>query len=202
MPLTGANGGVLEDEAFAIGSTDADEVSFSIGGGYDFQIDEWTLTPYGRVDYIQGEIDAYEEVSNADTAIQGLYGIDDQTLESLSSSVGVKVSKVFNTSSGVFIPQASIEWKHEFKEQAPISGQVLHLVEDSELGSESLGVNSEFLEDNSLNRNLDKDYFNVNVGVSAVFPEGRSGYVNVESRFGDDTTEETAVKAGYRWEFF
>ncbi|MGB0848591.1 MAG: autotransporter outer membrane beta-barrel domain-containing protein, partial [Thiolinea sp.] len=202
QPLLDQSGQLIVDEAFATGNPDADEITFSVGGGYDFQIDEWTITPYGRVDYIKGKIDAYKEESSTAFDNAGLYGINEQELESLSSSVGLKASKVISTSNGVFIPQASLEWKHEFKDRDLISGQTLHLVGDSQLDNDSLGVNADFLEDNSVNTGIDKDYFNINIGVSAVFPEGRSGYVNVESRLGDDTTEETAVKAGYRWEFF
>lgn len=193
---------VAGDPAFANGNPDASETSISVGGGYDFQLDEWTLTPYGRVDYTKGTVEAYQEESSVGEETPGLYGIDEQTLESLSSSLGIKASRVISTSSGVYVPQASIEWKHEFKERDLISGQALHLVEEQQLEDGGIGVAADFAEGNSVNRTLDTDYFNVNVGVSAVFPEGRSAFMNVESRFGDDTTSETAVKAGYRWEFY
>ena len=188
-------GGIVDMSTFAIGNPGANEVALSIGGGYEFNQGEWTMSPYGRVDYTHGTIDAYTERASHPSATSSMFRINEQNIDSLTSTVGIKATRVISTSSGVFRPHASIEWKHEFKDRSAISGSSTYL---SGTGS-GLGVSGNFSEENT--DGIDKDYFNATVGVSVVFPKGRSGYLNLESRFGDDQIKDTAVKAGFRWEF-
>ena len=182
-----------EIATFAISSPDAREIAVSIGGGYEFNQGELTLTPYGRVDYTKGTIDAYTEQASDTSAATSMFSINEQDIDSLTSTLGIKASRTISTSSGVFVPQASVEWKHEFKDRSAISGTSTYL------SGADLGVTGNFTEESA--DAIDRDYFNVNVGVSAVFPKGKSGYLNLESRFGDDQIKDTAVKAGFRWEF-
>ena len=185
------SGGIVNETTFAIGRPDAREIGLSIGGGYEFNQGEWGITPYGRIDYIKGTIDAYNESASHSSANASLFTINKQTVDSLTSTLGVRATRTINTSSGVFVPQASIEWKHEFKDRSTISGNSNYLSE--------LGLPGGFSEENA--DSFDSNYFNASVGVSAVFPKGRSAYLNFESRFGDDQITDNAVKAGFRWEF-
>lgn len=52
-----------------------------------------------------------------------------------------------------------------------------------------------FLEENT--DTLDKNYFNAIVDISAIFPKGKSGYMNLESWFGDDQVRDTVVKTEF-----
>ena len=178
---------------FAIGNPDASEVALSIGGGYEFNRGEWTMLPYGRVDYTRGTIDAYTESASHPSATSSMFRINEQDVDSLTSTVGMKASRVISTSSGVFTPYASVEWKHEFKDRSAISGTSTYL------SGSGLGISGDFVEGNA--NDIDRDYFNATVGVSAVFPKGKSSYLGLESRFGDDQIKDTAVKAGFQWEF-
>ena len=187
------SGGIGNATTFAIAKPDANEVTLSIGGGYEFNSGEWTYTPYGRLDYTSGKIDAYTETASDQSASTSMFTINEQDVKSLTSTVGVKASRVISTSSGVFVPQVSVEWKHEFKGRGAISGQSVFLDENPQFGQ------SGFTETHSTE--FDKNYFNVSAGVSAVFPKGRSAFVNVETRVGDSTIEDNAIKAGFRWEF-
>ena len=185
------SGGIGNEVTFAVGQPDARELGLSIGGGYEFNQGEWGITPYGRIDYVRGTIDAYNESASHPSATASLFTINKQTVDSLTSTVGVRAARTISTSSGVFVPQASIEWKHEFKDRSTISGTSNYLTD--------LGLPGSFSEENA--DSPDRNYYNVGVGVSAVFPKGRSGYLNFESRFGDDQIKDNAVKAGFRWEF-
>ena len=180
---------------FAIGKPDAKEFLFSVGGGYEFNKGEWSVIPYGRVDYLMGKIDPYTEKASHSSAETSLFSFDKQNIDSLTSTIGVRATRVISTSKGVFTPQASLEWKHEYKDRGTISGTSLYV------GSEeaNLGVSGNFLEQHA--DNYDRDYFNLGFGVSAVFPKGRSGYLNFETRFGDDQITDNAIKAGIRIEF-
>lgn len=178
---------------FAIGKPNAKEVTISLGGGYDFNQGKWTLTPYGRLDYIAGTIDKFTESASHISATTSLFSYEKQDIKSLTSAVGVRASQVISTAKGTFIPQASIEWKHEFEDRGVIAGQSIY-IRDSDLN-----LSPAFNEKNA--DNFDKDYFNLAVGVSMVMPKGKSAYINFESRQGDSSIKDNAIKAGFRWEF-
>ena len=187
------SGGIGSETTFAVGNSDANEVTFSVGGGYEFSTGKWSYTPYGRLDYTQGTIDSYTETPSHPSASTSMFRVDEQDIQSLTSSLGIKASRIISTSSGVFVPQISFEWKHEIKDRGTISGQSTYL-ENS-----LIGVGSGFTETHRTE--FDRNYFNIGAGVSAVFPKGRSAYFNLESRLGDDDVEDYAVKAGFRMEF-
>ena len=170
---------------FAIGKPDAKELTFSVGGGYELYKGEWSLTPYGRMDYIKSTIDAYKETSDK-SAQPSLFSFGKQSIKALTSTLGIKTSRSLSTSKGVFVPYASLEWKHEFKGRGAIIGT--HILTGKQ---NSVGEASKF----------DRNYFNLGVGVSAQFPKGKSAFLSLESRQGDSVVKDNAVRAGFRWEF-
>lgn len=183
------NDGTGPKTTFATGKPNANELTFSIGGGYQFYKGEWSLTPYSRMDYTKGTINAYKETSHQ-SANSGLFSFDEQNVNALTSTLGVKTSRTISTSKGVFIPYTSLEWKHEFKEKEaitgshidPLTGKPISIIE----GSSS---------------DLDRNYYTLGAGISAQFPKGKSAFLSLESRQGDLVVKENAVRAGFRWEF-
>ena len=178
--------GIDNQSTFAIGKPDAAEFTFSVGGCYEFYKGEWSLTPYGRMDYIKGTVDAYTESASHISAKTSMFKIDKQNIESLTSTLGVKASRVVSTSKGVFVPYATLDWKHDFKGRGSISGSSIYL-------------NKAFEERNR--SEFDRNYYNLGVGVSAQFPKGKSAFLSLESRQGDSVVEDTTVRAGFRLEF-
>jgi outer membrane autotransporter protein len=178
--------GIGNQSTFAIGKPDAAEFTFSVGGGYEFYKGEWSLTPYGRMDYIKGTVDAYTELASHTSARTSMFKIDKQNIESLTSTLGVKASRVVSTSKGVFIPYASLDWKHDFKGRGSISGSSIYLNEAFEERNRS---------------EFDRNYYNLGLGVSAQFPKGKSAFLSLESRQGDSVVEDTTIRAGIRLEF-
>jgi outer membrane autotransporter protein len=47
----------------------------------------------------------------------------------------------------------------------------------------------------------DKNYFNLGIGLSAVFSQGRSGYLFYETRLDQDDVTLNTINAGLRIEF-
>ncbi len=180
------SGGIGSKTTFAIAKPNASEFVFSVGGGYEFYKGKWSLTPYGRMDYIKGTIDAYTESASHSSASTSLFKIDKQNIEALTSTLGLKASRIISTSSGVFVPYASAEWKHDLKGRGAISGSSIYL-------------NKKFTEGNR--SDFDRNYYNLGVGVSAQFPKGKSAFLSVESRQGDAVVDDTAIRAGFRMEF-
>ena len=182
------SGGIGEETTFAIGKPETQALTVSAGGGYEFTKKEWSLTPYGRLDYTKANIDAYTESASHSSAEISTVKFKQQNAESLESTLGIKTSRVISTSKGVFIPQASLEWKHEFADISSVSGELAEI--------KNLNPFEEF---NSNKR--DNNYYNLGFGVSAVLPKGRSTYLNFESRLGDSIIADNVVRMGLRWEF-
>lgn len=184
------SGQIGKKTTFAIGKPKANALTFSAGGGYEFNERAWSLTPYGRIDYTKANIESYKETPSHSSAKSSLFKINTQNKESLLSTLGLKTSRVISTSKGVLIPHASLEWKHEFKEETSISGELID--------KDSL---KDFSFEESNRSKLNKDHLNVGIGVSAVLPEGRSTFLSLESRLGDAVIKDKVIRAGFRWEF-
>ncbi|HEX4889096.1 MAG TPA: autotransporter outer membrane beta-barrel domain-containing protein, partial [Alphaproteobacteria bacterium] len=94
----------------AKGDTESDEWSFSIGAGYEFSSEGWSLTPMARATWSDADIDSYSE-----TGASGLnLAVADQNVKSFETALGADLSYAHSTSFGVVIPNLRLEWAHEF----------------------------------------------------------------------------------------
>ncbi len=114
--------GIGDETTFATGKPDAREIALSIGGGYNFNRGEWTFSPYGRVGYTRGSIDAYTETASHPSAASSMFRIDKQGVDLLTSTIGIRASRVISASNGIFSPYTAVEWKHEFEDRSVTSG--------------------------------------------------------------------------------
>ena len=170
----------------AVSETDGSSITFSFGGGTEIVSGSFTFAPYARVQYLTVDIDGFEE-----TGADGLnLGYKDQEIDSLTSSVGFRANTVANTGMGVLLPQARLEWVHEFSDDGrEVSTYYIHDTleeEPSELIFET--------------DDPDRDYFNMGLGVSAVFKGGTQAFVDVRTILGLTDFTETTVTAGIRFE--
>lgn len=168
----------------AQGDTDGTEMALSVGGGYDFNQDALNFGPFARLNYIKARIDSFEE--NFAGGLELVY--DSQEVDSLTSLIGGQATYVVSTGYGVITPQARFEWAHEFKH-------------------DSRYITARFLNDPAAGRfeiatdDPDRDYFNLGLGVSAVFSQGRSAFLYYEAVVGRDNLSEHSIAAGIRFEF-
>jgi outer membrane autotransporter protein len=131
-------------------------------------------------------VDNYTEKDRNDSGLQMRMDVDDRT--SMTTDVGLGTSYAISTGWGVLVPQARVEWEHEFDQDAQNLATVYVL-------------------DASQNRfNLegddpDRDYFNVGAGISAIFAHGMMAFVNYEGLVGYDDLSRHRVTAGLRMEF-
>ena len=101
----------------ATGDTNANEYSFSLGGGYEFDLKEvvegLTAGPRVRFDYVDQLVDSFNE--------GGANGLNlsyrDYEIESAVSVVGFEAAYAVSTSFGVITPQMRFDWDHEFADQ-------------------------------------------------------------------------------------
>ncbi len=173
-------------------STDFNGSQFTatLGGGYDLNSGAWTFGPVGQLQYVKANVDGYQErASNPSTNGSGwTVAIDSQDYNSFTLSLGGQVSYALSQSWGVLLPQARFEWVHEFDSDSPfVAG---HFVGDPSRET------FRFAGDKP-----DTNYFNLGLGVSAVFAKGRSAYFNYQTVLGYNDLTNNSFNVGMRLEF-
>jgi len=102
--------------------------------------------------------------------------------------LGAQVSYAFSQSFGVLVPQGQVGWVHEFEN-------------DSEQFS------AVYVDDPNQNQLLaetndpDRDYFELGLGVSAVFKRGTQAFVYYDTVLGFDDVTDHVFTVGGRMEF-
>lgn len=168
---------------------DSDQLAVALGTGYQWNQRGFTFGPTGRLQYVNAEVDGYRErAANSDPGSGWTVSLDDQNFESLTLSLGGQASYAWSQTWGVLVPQINVDWVHEFKDDTRFitgrftgdsSGEPFRLPTDP----------------------LDSDYFNVGVGASAQFAQGRSAFVYYEKVLGFDDLDFNTINLGIRLEF-
>ena len=132
---------------------------------------------HGNTVYLQG--------LTADDASLDVKG---QTVESLVTALGTRVSYAVNTSIGVFMPTVHADWRHE-----ALNGR--------------RNIKAQFLNDPSNTiffiptDDPDRDYFALGAGVSATFRKGLAAFLEYEGIVGLRDITNHNFTAGIRLEF-
>ncbi len=172
-----------------VGSTTGWEYAASLSGGYEYSRNALTAGPYGRLGYIQTSIDGYtESASNPGGVGAGsILVIDDQDVDSITAVLGGQVTYAISARSAVYLLQLNGEWEHEFTDNSrAIAAQFVY-----DPTRTSFDIRSD---------NPDRNYFNLGLGVTAVFANGRSGFIHYESRLGQDDVRQYWINGGIRIE--
>lgn len=170
------NYGVLgTDEA----EYDAYDISFYIGGGYDFTVAKnWTLTPTVSLQYTHYDRDEY----TTDTLTINT-DIDSFTYDALYSRLGVKLATQIEAIDMLLIPELALGWEHEFLDD---TNDV-----DATLAGGSFAVQTQ---------NPDQNSIFVGLGLTAVIQERVSTYIRYEGNFNGDG-ETHGITGGLRVDF-
>ncbi|TKB25221.1 autotransporter outer membrane beta-barrel domain-containing protein [Desulfopila sp. IMCC35006] len=163
---------------------EGDEYSAGILAGYDYTVGNLSIGPRLGLDYIRTEFDSYTETGS--TGLELSFADADQT--SLQSRLGLASSLAFSTGFGVLLPQAGVNWVHEFEND-----------QRSEAFSFKDDLNSvAFLYENE---GPDRDFFEFTLGVSAVLPHGWLPFVQFRAIAGHEYLDSYAGTIGLRKEF-
>ncbi len=163
---------------------DGSQYAISLSAGYDIFRKGFTLGAFGTFAYSRTDVDSYQE-----SGATGLdLAVDDQSIDSLTTTLGAKVSYALSTSFGVLVPQLSVDWEHEFEDgDRTLDVRFVH-----DPNGYLFGIPTD---------SPDRDYFHVSPGISAVFAYGFSAYVNYEVTLGKTDLNEQNVTFGVRYEF-
>ncbi|MCU7929028.1 MAG: autotransporter domain-containing protein [Candidatus Thiodiazotropha sp. (ex Dulcina madagascariensis)] len=165
------------------GDTDGDEIALSLSGGANFSRGSLLLNAYGRLEYIEVDIDGYQETGGGGLALQ----YEDQTVESLTTALGARLSNAYSMSWGVLTPSVYLEWEHEFEDDERL---ITAAFAEDPTSSFSVVTDS-----------ADEDYLNYGFGLAATLPRGKSFFINYESVTGQDGIDNTTIDLGLRIEF-
>lgn len=172
-----------------VGRTTGWEYAVSLSGGYEYSRNALTAGPYGRLGFIQTSIDGYtESASNPGGVGAGsILVIDDQDVDSITAVLGGQVTYAISVRSAVYLLQLNGEWEHEFTDNSrAIAAQFVY---------DPTRTSFEIRSDDP-----DRNYFNLGLGVTAVFANGRSGFIHYESRLGQDDVRQYWINGGIRIE--
>ncbi len=188
--LPSLSGGTTTIDQVATGSPDSDQQSFALSVGKDFNRGAWSFGPYLRGTYTRLDFDGYvERMSNPSGPGAGLaLEVDGRKLSSMQGVLGGKLSYVVSTSWGVLMPNVQIEYVKEFEDDS--DGLVTRFAFDP--------TNSSIIIDGD---EIDSDFLNIGLGLSAVFANGRSGYLYYEHVAGKDRISQGSLALGVRIEF-
>jgi outer membrane autotransporter protein len=170
----------------AKGSPDSDDYTVGIGAGYTLGSGALSYGPYARLTYYEVDIDDYQEKGAEASGLN--LKVDGQDWESLTTVLGAQVSYAISQNFGVIVPQGQVGWVHEFENDSEEFTAVY--VDDprqNELRAET--------------NDPDRDYFEVGLGVSAVFKGGTQAFIYYDTVLGFDDLTDHIVTVGGRMEF-
>ena len=165
--------------------SDGNEFRIQALTGYDHTIGNITVGPRVGVNYSHLSIDDYKERGGGGLALE----YDDQTVKSLQTTVGLQGSMAINTSYGVWVPQATADYVHEFEnDRRSIDVQ---FVEDNRANATKFSFN---------NDKPDRNFFNLGIGTVLVLPNGIQPFVNFRALVGHSQFDNYAGTIGVRIE--
>jgi outer membrane autotransporter protein len=157
---------------------------FNGGAGYDFHVGALTATPYARMEYLNLQVGSYAE-SGAD----GLnLRVQKQTVDSLLSVLGGRLSYALSVPFGVLVPQVHGEWRHEIlNDQRSIRAQFANDPLDTVFSVPT--------------DKPDRDYFAVGASMSAALGKGIAAFFDFETILGLRDVTNYGFTAGVRMSF-
>jgi trimeric autotransporter adhesin len=106
---------VTDTGALATGSRGGRMVFGSLTAGYEWRSEGWMLSPYGRIDTARSSLDGYTETSSGTGALT-YFG---QSVNSESTSLGLRGEMRYRLASGDWMPQARITYQHTYQGAGP-----------------------------------------------------------------------------------
>ncbi len=182
-PAPGSSPAAVATSRTAKADTDADSFTASAGGGMNLNSGSLSYGPFGRLSYSKTKVDGYRE-SGAD----GLnLTVDDQDWDSLTSFIGGQVSHASSLSWGVLSPYGRVSWVHEFLNDS----QTMRAFYTADPRKNNLIAKTD---------SPDRDYFQLNLGLSAVMRKGLQGFFDYQALLGHSYVSENRFTVGVRAE--
>ncbi|HED34732.1 MAG TPA: autotransporter outer membrane beta-barrel domain-containing protein [Gammaproteobacteria bacterium] len=166
-------------------SPDGSGYSFNLSGGYDYYFTGTGISTVTDITlgYASADIDEFDE-----SGAQGFnLTVAEQSIESMTSKVGIQISKSISTPFGVILPEFGASWTHEFKADG----------EDIVAAFTIDPANAfRFTTDER-----DSDFFVLSLATSVILSHGVMGYIQYEKVFDITDYDVGTLNIGARIEF-
>lgn len=165
--------------------TDGDELSASLGAGYNLQHNNINARLFTFINYVDTNIDGYSENVSGNSSAAVVDGMD---LQSLIANIGVELSWNINTGVGVFTPMLSIAHEHQYADDSVyVTGRFVGGLDEGKFAYTA--------------PNRDDNYLTAQIGVNAVLPNGISGFISYDTFVDRKDFGSGQLSVGVRWEF-
>ncbi len=173
---------------------DGDQLAGTLEGGWSWDGPRGTATLFGRGSWADAKVDAFRETGAVaplpGTPFTADFGIavEEQELSSLLGELGLDLSRAFQFSGGIFVPQVNVSYLHEFDDDAQrIRGRFL--------GDVAAASSFELFSDDP-----DRDFFNVGASLRFQFLWG-SFFVAYDRELDRSDLDLETFNGGLRFEF-
>ncbi|MCR6651780.1 MAG: autotransporter outer membrane beta-barrel domain-containing protein [Cellvibrionaceae bacterium] len=164
--------------------TDGDELSASLGAGYNVHHNNLNARFFTFINYIDTNIDGYTETVTGDSSAAVVDGMD---LQSFIANVGVELSWNINSQMGVFTPTLSIAQERQYADDSVyVTG---HFVGGLDEGRFTYTAPER-----------DDNYMNAQLGLNAVLKNGVSAFVSYDTFIDRKDFASWQLSVGARWE--
>jgi outer membrane autotransporter protein len=168
-------------------SPHGDQFGAALSAGYQFYYEAVTLIPYGRVEYVDVSIDAFQESSSNGGPTP--LSVSKQRYKSTVLTGGGQVQYAWSQSWGVLVPYARVEFQYAVQQSADaITAQYVTVGVGP--GAQPISIPG-----------TDKSYGSFSVGATAVTGHGFSGYFNFQRLFGKENFSDNRYTLGIRYDF-
>ena len=165
-------------------ATDGDQLWLGVTAGYEWNAGPASYGLYVGGTYAQSRVDGYRELDPGNSGLALV--VDDIERDAVTGHLGLRAQRAIGASFGVWLPHLRLEYEH--------AG-----------GTEESEATVQFALDGNANEfeltgEDSDDYFNVAVGVAAIFPNGWISFLDVEGLVGARDREQYRITAGLRKE--
>ena len=186
--VPGAGGTTTSVDQLARASTGGDQLSLAVSFGRDFQRGNLSFGPYFRGMYTRVDFDSYEEQLGGGVGSGLGLAVDERELTSMTGTLGGKLTWALSRDWGILMPHAQLEWEHEFEDDPQqLAARFLH-----DPTRTMIRVDGD---------EIDTDFYNIGLGVSALFANGRSAFLYYEHLAGSEGLSQDNLSLGVRLEF-
>ena len=105
---------VTDASDFATGKRNGRQVFASVSAGYEHRDKVWLISPYGRLSVSESTLDQFSETGAGTNALTYFQ----QTVTTLSGTLGLRTEYAQKTRWGTFLPYARVEYQHDFNGQS------------------------------------------------------------------------------------
>ncbi|MDX8534107.1 putative Ig domain-containing protein [Mesorhizobium sp. VK25A] len=102
---------------FVTGDRDGGQWFASVSAGVKYQVEDWQVTPYTRLDAARATLDAFTEDGDPSSALH----YDEQDIDTITGNLGLTLAYKYPVSFGVISPQLRLEYQHDFQGDSAIT---------------------------------------------------------------------------------